>query len=452
MSLKTKLRSFFASLLVVSISAVASAQKLQPFGPVEYTHDLQPFKMFELRNFESGPDLNEGFFFSYDKLSWSYPGERHTVGSTTAVFRSIDYFPGSPNPPTLVPNNITDGAPDAKFAAGERYEFGYLVGQHGWLASVLDGPEANDINTLGFGAANPTGSVAILFNAPVGYFNGFSDVINATVGTGEQGGVSRIDANGDGIPDGDGFADDRDDDNRHGPDGNDPMNTDTPGPVAGPTDFDDLVTFLPTFQTVTMRNYTRLRGIELMKMYRFKPRNGGGVLEFYYGARYVKFRDNFRVDTTGGTLGTSFWDTTMSNNLVGPQLGFKYQKGRGRWTMNSQGRFLFGYNVQDWDQSGQVGSNIVAGAHNSPLFFNPHAFKHGRQEQNFSPMAEMRLEASYQLTQAISFKLGWTGTYIGNVRRASTSVNYTLPNMGFVDNGTQDIFINGANIGFEINR
>jgi hypothetical protein len=38
---------------------------------------------------------------------------------------------------------------------------------------------------------------------------------------------------------------------------------------------------------------------------------------------------------------------------------------------------------------------------------------------------------------------------VGNIRRAAPSVRYSLPDMGFVDTGGQDLLINGFDLGIE---
>ena len=62
------------------------------------------------------------------------------------------------------------------------------------------------------------------------------------------------------------------------------------------------------------------------------------------------------------------------------------------------------------------------------------------------------MEASYNLTRSVALQLGYTATFIDNLRRAAPAVNYTLPNMGFVDAGTQEIFVSGVNLGVQWNR
>lgn len=57
---------------------------------------------------------------------------------------------GEPNP-YGVENGIRDALPDAGFAWGERYEFGYSDGERGWMATVLDGPESQAGGIYGAG-------------------------------------------------------------------------------------------------------------------------------------------------------------------------------------------------------------------------------------------------------------------------------------------------------------
>jgi hypothetical protein len=55
---------------------------------------------------------------------------------------------GEPTP-YQVRNGIRDALPDAGFAWGERYSFGYSDGEQGWMIEILDGPEANAGGTWG---------------------------------------------------------------------------------------------------------------------------------------------------------------------------------------------------------------------------------------------------------------------------------------------------------------
>ena len=443
MSARSILFGFVATILAAAPMATASAQGVLPLAPADYRHDFAPFETFDIKNMSAAPDPHEGFFFTFDKLSWAFSGEKNLIGNPNVVANFPDILRGV-TPPQVF-NGLNDSSPEATFAWGERYEFGYVADHHGWTASVLDGPEVSDIEMYGDVEAilddprntnvivttfNPTsGNVVILFDAPANMLLGFLPV----------------DADLDGTIDG--FAD---------------LDGD------GVLDLDDLIVHLTSFDEVTVRNRTELDGIDLMKTYRFKPSSHGSFVEFSFGARYLRFHDNFRVDAFGGILNdlqlggidpanpveqkTSFWDTTIENHIVGPQVAMKWTKRIGRFSYNANGRFTFGYNVQDHDQVGQIGTGLDTDLVGQPILMSNTAFRHGKQEQDFSPLVELRTELNYHLTTDFALKLGFNATFIDNIRRASRQVDYTLPNMGFIDGGTQEIFVAGVNFGCEFNR
>ena len=64
-------------------------------------------------------------------------------------------------------------------------------------------------------------------------------------------------------------------------------------------------------------------------------------------------------------------------------------------------------------------------------------------------MAELRLQASYHVWQGAALKFGYTGSYVGNIRRAAPSVRYFLPDMGYVKTDGEDFLINGFDLGVE---
>lgn len=458
-------RKLFLGLVATVFSAgpalTASGQKWQPFAPVDYVQDFAPFETFDIKTMSDAPDPNEGFFFSYNRLSWAATGEKNVIGDPNVVAFFPDVLRGV-NPPQVF-NGLNDSAPEATFSLGNRYELGYIVDHHGWTASVLDGwtrgsfeehgflnnlfDNPNNQQTLAFGSNPAVGNVVILFNAPPNSLLGYL----------------FADTDGDG-------------------------NYDTPYDLDGDgtLDLDDLITYLPTFDLVQVRNYTRLYGVEVMKAFRFKPTSHGSVVEFSYGARYLKLHDNFRVDALGGPFNdlnlpadatnpvdarTSFWDTTIDNNIVGPQLGLRWSKRKGRFAYNASGRFTFGYNIQDHKQTGQIvtaydfqttapptvvdPNGITVAQYNGtarPALLGNSAFTNGKQKQDFSPVVEFRAELDYYITQQFALTLGFNATFIDNIRRASRQVDYTLPNMGFVDGGTQEILIGGVNFGCEFNR
>jgi hypothetical protein len=182
----------------------------------------------------------------------------------------------------------------------------------------------------------------------------------------------------------------------------------------------------------------------------YMAKNQNNRLRLGAGARFLRLHDRFRVDALGSILGDSFWDTTITNQIVGPQLALQWINQRQRWRFNADGRILFGYNVADWSQEGLMGEDLIPGAINRPLYARPTAFAHGLQEEDFSPVAELRFQSSYHVTSSFALKLGFTSTYAGGIRRAAPSVRYRLPNMGYnEDAGTQTLFVNGVDFGVE---
>ncbi len=442
-------------------------------------HDLQFFSPVDF-DFENRPiQQPNGFFFNFDKLNWATTGERVTIGSenpglidpdnpqpgevrttgygSLAPFRNfLTGFWGGAFPPTAVltpesiaapafMSGINSGPPRAEFAWGERYEFGVYHDNTSWSVGILDGPEANAGQTYGMATQDSLyGSVLVVFDDPQHLFRGFIDVIT-TVGDPFQ-------------PDG--IADDIDGDGQFGPDGYDLEDPGRDpdsfflGDLRG--DYDDIVDLPTSFQFLSARNSTKSDGIELMKTHRLDNRhrmvkNQNNVVEFGYGVRYLRLRDKYDVIGFGGTMGESFWDTRIDNNLVGPQISLKWMHQKNRFRLDWSGRFMFAYNIMNMEQDAALGQDLIPGQYNRALFFGPTVVSHGQQDNDFSPTAEMRVKGSYQLSRALSLNLGYTATFVDNIRRSAQQVKYELPNMGFREGAkTQEIFINGVSFGFDV--
>lgn len=429
--------TWLAAILLISMGAGAlQAQDIisdafgdsdmQLFSPVNFDFNDRPYRK------------SSGYFFRYDKLNWAATGDRVPLGDPNVTYTAQSPFTGgvipgvAPTPFTIV-NGISDTAPFASFAWGERYEFGKFNKNNGWQVTVLDGPEFNSGQNFGFGVGDNLlgfGSVHIGFTTTSpDYFVGFIDIMQNDMPI--NGSIDPI--------------------------LNDPSTDRIIDDVNGNGIFDlgDTILFFPVWEQVNVRNVTETDGIELMRTYRLNNRHQmakrqGSQWGFGYGVRFFRIRDQFNVDAFGGVFGDSNWDTEIDNQIVGPQLQVRWEKQRARWNFNAQGRLMLGYNIQDMDQIANIGSDLLPGAQTDPIFADPTVSSAGRRDDEFSPLGELRVEASYQMTSAISLRLGYTAMFVDNIRRAATQVNYSLPNMGFRDGGTQDIFINGGNIGFDV--
>lgn len=496
MSVPTKYLLAATGLLLVVLNNETRAQINLPFGPESYQHELQLFAPVELDLDGLPDDDTYGYFFNYNKLFWSFTGERVTVGDPDVVVLSERIYiqnsgdDGTITNPYVIKNGLTDVEPNAGFAWGDRYEFGYQDGAYGWEIGILDGPRLSQGTVYGLGGTPPAGTapdylntagdgpgvtagvdlksfgfgnVHINFETPPGYLFGFRDYLNLLAGAalGTQVGPAVYVGNY-GVSQEDDevpvaffrITDDIDEDLIPGA----TIIVDADGNIiALITDFDDLHEFNIAFDAVNIRNVTKTSGVEAMWTQvltndHYMAKNQNNHLEVAYGARFFRFYDQFRVDADGGIMGASFWDTTLINQIVGPQVGMQWVNQRGRWTLSANTKFLFGYNVQDWRQVNGLGTEFIPGATNRPLYAQPTYSSHGLALQDFSPVAELRVEMAYRFSQSVALTAAYNGMFVGNVRRAAKSVRYSLPDMGFLDSGTQDVVINGLSFGVEFNH
>jgi hypothetical protein len=462
--------TWFAAACALVAPGVAYGQAEDAFCDANCYHEQQWFAPVDF-DFECQPiDRDCGWVFSFESLSWATTGERTPIGTGAADDASLGPFrhfvtgnagdlgipPNNPNlmtnvtilPPGLF-GGIDSGPPQAKFAWGERYDIGYFNGDSGWSVGVLDGPEASTGQLYGLETQNQLyGSVLVVFDDPLNLMFGYIDVDDGLLGDG-----------GPFSPDG--IADDIDKDGQFGPDGYDldePVqvpDVNFPGDTRG--DADDLVRLPTSWQFLSVRNHTKTAGIELMKTYRLSnlhkmTKHQNNQVEIGAGVRYMMLRDEFMVDGEGGVMGLSSWDTQVDNNLVGPQITANWIHRRHRMQFDVNGRLMFAANVQNFDQDVAWGQDLIPGQYNRSLFAVATVADHGKQENTFSPLVELRAQGSYRITSALSLKLGYTAIFIDNISRSANQVRYELPRFGFRDDqaGKQEILINGVNGGFEL--
>ena len=443
-------------------------------------------------------------------ITWYNGVEDQVITASNGQFAEIIYRvnpsdlvdPTNPVPaPTVIHNALQNAGPRAGFAFGDRYELGYRDQGHGWTIAVLDGPEQNqsqfygfrpnpdngngvppfidddytdssDIGPGGGDTADPGnrafgyGSVPVMFETAPGFMQGFRDYMNnfssAALGT-QRGPYAYVGNYGDSedpedlpIP----YFHLSDDLNGNGVMGAIPVILVGPdgSPVIGYIqDFGDLHRFNVFFDSVSVHNRTETGGVEVMSTHQLTNRHNmakhqNNQLSVSWGARYLRMNDEFDVTANGSIIGNSFWDTSFTNNIVGPQVGVQWVNERQRWRIQTDARFMAGYNIANWNQNGLMGESSIPGAINRLLYMRPTTLNKGLQEQEFAPVGELRVAASYHITSGFALKAGYTGSVIGGIKRAASSVKYSLPEMGYVDSGTQQMLINGLDFGVEFVR
>jgi hypothetical protein len=186
----------------------------------------------------------------------------------------------------------------------------------------------------------------------------------------------------------------------------------------------------------------------------------------------------FLVDIDGNPIGPgniladSNWFTSAENHIVAPQLGVHYAIKSGRWSLTSDGKFFAGFNRQNIDQHGTLGSHLADPWPGElgpsapivvpltvpfiPLTMQPTSFTHGANIDEWSPGIELRVDLKYQVTRAVSLKFGWSALWLDGIARSSNMIDYSLSTSSIMGieqaHNRQDILVQGAVFGIEVNR
>jgi hypothetical protein len=375
------------------------------------------------------PPANQGYFIQYDRFYASVTAPDDTVigdvaSEGPAIVNSV---------PIFLQNSVRTSWDDSDFSGGDRIDFGYVTPEFGWICSVLTFRHDHSISG---------GGGTVLFDDPNGLLRGFQD------------------------SNGDGFDDDVNNNNTYGRSGEDLGTPDgSMPPMFGapfdgqpdqpaPTDFGDLVQFIPTFTSLSVVNEIRMDGVELMRAFRHPESNALSVLDLYAGVRFLKIKDRFALDGSGSVLGDTEIATTVDNNLIGPQIGLRWARIWGNLTLVAEGRVLGAVNLQQVSQSGRyTGSLSSGGGVNGPANLFPNSISNGFSKEEFSPLGELRLEALLHFNRYVAFRLGYTGMYMGGISRAAPKIEYRLPDFGVTDRSSvESVVTNAITIGLSINR
>lgn len=406
--------------------------------------DMQLFGPAEISEYGGGQRPNEGFFFAFDGINWSISAPDVTpIGfpSTRVAYRGWDI-----NSQIVQHNSLDTSDFDAGFTPGTRFELGWIDDHCGFKFGMYDLKDQRQR----FEAA----SVDMVFSDP--------DPDNVLAGRLLEG--YYILPNDGGTPPISTFPADIAPGDREHLDQNQGIVD------AGGNPVDAVLRDLPlSFDDVFVRNTVDTWGAELMYTYRLHPQRHGGIVELYFGVRYIEFDDTFSVEANGtrfdddndpatpsiitGALADSFWQTEVENHIVGPQVGVKWFRQAGRWSASAEGRFLAGFNRQNYNQVGILGSELTPlGTEGMPYLMGPTAFDHGAHVNEWSPIGEARVHVDYTFTRAISAGFGWSAIWMEGIARGSTSVLYEVPGMGLIlSNNDQDVLMHGYDLRFSIN-
>jgi hypothetical protein len=203
---------------------------------------------------------------------------------------------------------------------------------------------------------------------------------------------------------------------------------------------------------------------ELNKTWRMEPYHYGGILEPFVGVRWMRLVDaNGFMDYQSSAenpplIGPNFEDAelvtvtgaTTENELIGPQLGFRYFKTQHRYVFSTDFRVFCGGNFQCsksqalssleiYDGTG-VGAEVIQIISNStePIY--------ARNEEFFVGF-DVRAELGYQITKMIQIRGGFQ--LIDIARGVWRGGDGTLVPGGSTD---QNYLMVGATMGINLNH
>lgn len=404
--------------------------------------DMQLFGPAEVSEYGGGQRPNEGFFFAFDGINWSISAP--DVAPIGFPSTRVVYYDWDVNSQVVQRNSLDTSSFDADYSPGTRFELGWIDDHCGFKFSMYnlkDQRQRLEASSVDMVLNDPDPDNILAGRLLEGYYILPMDggtppapIFPSDIASGDREHIQADDGTGTG------------------------------------TLVDAVLRDLPlTFDDVLVRNTVDTWGTELMYTYRMHPRRHGGIVELYFGVRYIEFDDTFSVEANGtvddddddpdtpsiisGTLTNSFWNTEVENHIVGPQVGVKWFRQAGRWTVSAEGRFLAGFNRQNYKQSGILGSELTPlGSEGMPYLMGPTAFAHGAHVNQWSPIGEARVHIDYEFTRAISAGFGWSAIWMDGIARGSTSVLYQVPSMGLItSNNDQDVLMHGYNLRLSIN-
>jgi hypothetical protein len=178
------------------------------------------------------------------------------------------------------------------------------------------------------------------------------------------------------------------------------------------------------YDIVDTQNHLEYDSYELNKTWRMDPLHYGGIIEPFVGVRWMRmtdangFMDYQSTDENPPLIGPNFEDAelltvtgaTTENELIGPQLGFRFFRARERYVFSTDFRVFCGANFQQtfsqkletltiYDGAGQ-GSEVERIIRNStePVYSTNEEFYIG---------FDVRAELGYQLTKMIQVRGGF---------------------------------------------
>jgi hypothetical protein len=145
------------------------------------------------------------------------------------------------------------------------------------------------------------------------------------------------------------------------------------------------------------------------------------------------------------------------NRIVGPQFGLKLARQNARWTFGVEGRFMAGINTQSLKTTGYIASGYDYNANYNYEDVDVSGFEeyhltdigmtawvpigvqngntnfgHKQTKTYFSPVLELRLNADWQWTEAVSIFGSFDTMFADNIARGVRITDYVVSSDGTI--------------------
>lgn len=175
-------------------------------------------------------------------------------------------------------------------------------------------------------------------------------------------------------------------------------------------------------------------------------------VEVTYGARFFSSTSTYGLPQTRDFPVSSLsLETFIESESIGPQLGAKWHRRRGRWNASAEGALSVNYLNAESMQSVAF-ANLIPGQYNRPLVMAPVQYHYETTDWNIAPVAEAGVQLSYDIRPSTIGFIRCDSLFVGNQRSAQEATVFRLPSMGLTNAPGYDMTIVVGSIGVEWRR
>ncbi len=190
----------------------------------------------------------------------------------------------------------------------------------------------------------------------------------------------------------------------------------------------------------------------------FHQHDSGLHVTYFYGARLVESRDRLGFSITHSnrnwSAGDMLSDTRVNSLWAGPTAGVAASLTVGRLELGSRFGSTFAYNDRRYRQYVTF-AGTQPGQVNAPLSFPNATYSHASDGDSFAYVGELRLSASYWLSNNSRLGAVWSNTYLSAVYASYNQVQHGITHhgaMGFRPENGQDLWLDSLQLSLIVTR